>query len=145
MHTNSSHYYRRHQRKEGKGFKEGKKSRPYRQLAEAKPLPIGSMCNPLCPFFKCAKAALVYGSRVIKGRPQKVAYCRWVGDVCLGYKCQFAMCERKALLPNGKCAYAIRFEDKSEEMFKEIEKSEFDTKLKSILSRRVGRKDVMAE
>ncbi len=145
MQEGSSPYYRRHppRGRDIKGFKEFR--RGPRHFIEAKPLPIGEFCNSLCPFFKCAKGALVFGSKVIKGRPQKVAYCRWVGDVCLGYKCQFAMCERRALLPNGKCAYAIKFKDESEEMFKEIEKSDYDTKVKSILSRKVGRKDMMAE
>jgi len=113
---------------------------------ELKPLPIGKMCNPLCPFFKCSKNALVFTNKVIKGHVQKAAMCRWIGDQCLGYKCQLGFCERKALLPDGTCAFAVRFREGGDDFFKEVEKDDIGgSKVKDILGRRIGRKDVFLE
>ncbi len=58
-------------------------------------------CTPVCPYraFECLKNALIYrrrGKRI-------VAFCTWIGDECIGYKCQFASCKRHALLPDGTC------------------------------------------
>ncbi len=115
-------------------IKQGKKE-------ELKPMPIGDKCNQLCPFFKCSKNALVAVNKVVKGHVQKAAMCRWIGDVCLGYKCQFAFCDRKALLPDGRCAFSIKFKESEEEYIKELDKSDIDSKIKNILAKRTGRKD----
>lgn len=61
----------------------------------------GVECTPVCPYraFECLKGALIYrrrGNRI-------VAFCTWIGDECIGYKCQFASCKRHALLPDGTC------------------------------------------
>ena len=119
---------------------------PYRQeRREFKPMPIKDRCNPLCPFFKCSKNALVVVNRVVKGHVQKVAMCRWIGDQCLGSRCQFAYCERRALLPDGKCAFAVRFKGSGDEFMKELEKESLDNKVKDILGRRVGRRETFLE
>ncbi len=90
---------------------------------------------------------MVYTNKVIKGHVQKAAMCRWIGDQCLGFKCQFAFCERKALLPNGTCAFAIRFTESSDEFFKEVEKADIgkEGRVKDILGRKIGRKDIYLE
>ena len=58
-------------------------------------------CTPVCPFraFTCYKQALVCRRQ----RGGLVPFCSWIGDVCIGYKCQFAGCARHALLPDGTC------------------------------------------
>lgn len=71
--------------------------------------------------------------------------CRWIGDQCLGARCQFAFCERKALLPDGSCAFAVRFREGGEDFLKEVEQETMDERLKDILSRRVGRKETFLE
>ncbi len=63
-------------------------------------------CTPVCPFkaFVCHKNALIYrrrGKRII-------AFCTWIGDECIGYRCQFAGCSRHALLPDGKCKLKLQ-------------------------------------
>ncbi len=128
-------------RKDRQQRHEGKKA-SWRELKQ-KPMPIGDRCNPLCPYFRCSKKALVYVNKVVKGHVQKVAMCRWIGDECLGPKCQYAYCELGALLPDGRCAYAVKFKKSGDEFFKELEKEdkEFDTKVKDLLSRRTGRKE----
>lgn len=108
------------------------------------PRPLGNSCNNLCPLFKCAKAALVFSTKVIKGYTQKVAMCRLTGDQCIGYKCQFAFCERKALLPNGNCAFTVKFKD-SEDFFTEIEKEGLSITLRGKFLRRAGKKDTFVE
>ncbi len=113
---------------------------------EVKPLPIGKSCNQLCPFFKCSKGAIVYTNKVVKGHVQKSAMCRWIGDLCLGYKCQFSYCERRALLPNGVCTLAVKFDEGSEEFLKEVEKADIGSgKVKDILGRKTGRKGAFLE
>jgi hypothetical protein len=115
-----------------------------REYAEPEPKPIGNSCNNLCPLFKCAKAALVYSTKVVKGFTQKVAMCRLTGDQCIGYKCQFAYCERKALLPNGNCAFTIKFKD-SEDFFNELEKEELRMLSQGKLVRKTTKKDIFIE
>ncbi|MCD6209264.1 MAG: hypothetical protein DRJ46_03805 [Thermoprotei archaeon] len=59
-------------------------------------------CTPICPFraFYCLKKAL----RIRRGRDGRlIAWCEWVNDECIGYKCQYASCTRRALLPDGTC------------------------------------------
>lgn len=129
-------YHRpRHPRSEYRGPRE-----------EPKPMPTGKKCNPLCPFFRCAKRALVVTSYIMRGKPQKMAYCKWIGDTCIGYQCQFAYCEKKALLPDGTCAFALREEQekkKTKDYLEELaEEDQDEVKARSILTRRLGRKDL---
>lgn len=112
---------------------------------ELKPLPLGDKCNMLCPFFRCSKNALVVVNRVVKGHMQKVAMCRWIGDSCLGYRCQFVFCDRKALLPDGKCAFAVKFKEADREFIKELDEAKIDEKVRNLLTRRSGRKDSFLE
>ncbi|MCS7111947.1 MAG: hypothetical protein N3D82_03530 [Ignisphaera sp.] len=112
------------------------------RIEETAPKPIGSMCSPSCPLFKCSKRVLIVN--LINGKP--TPYCSWVNDNCIGYKCQYAMCTVRYLLPDGKCLSAIRTEPKSEDEFiKELESRESSTSLKSLLSRRGIRKDLGVE
>ena len=76
----------------------GEKPRPM-------PLPDGK-CNPLCPYFRCLNNALTAVRKPVHGKMQRVAYCRWIGDECIGGACQYAACTLKALLPDGTCLYA---------------------------------------
>lgn len=100
---------------------------------EPRPRPIGDKCNPLCPFFRCERKALRVVRETFKGRPVRVAYCDLVGDKCIGAQCRFAACERRAMLPDGRCAFAIKargpsrdFEEDLIELEKESEKFKFD-------------------
>ena len=36
------------------------------------------------------------------------AYCNWVGDICVVSKCNYAFCEKRALLPDGSCGFEDR-------------------------------------
>ena len=56
----------------------------------------------------------MYTKKYIKGRMMTVVMCRLVGDRCIGYNCQYAYCERKYLLPDGRCAWALRKNEKHE-------------------------------
>jgi len=111
----------------------------------AKPMPLGDKCNPLCPFFKCSKNALVVVNRVVRGHVQKAAMCRWIGDQCLGSSCQFAFCERRALLPDGKCAFAVKFKESGDEYLKEVEKETLGEEVYDIMEKRVGRRETFLE
>ncbi|MEB3817094.1 MAG: hypothetical protein LRS46_04055 [Desulfurococcales archaeon] len=75
---------------------------------EPKPRPIGDKCSPLCPFFRCLKNALIIKTEYYRGRPIKVPICSWTGDRCIGPKCRYAYCEKHAMLPDGRCAFAVQ-------------------------------------
>lgn len=108
---------------------------------EPKPMPLGDKCNYLCPYFRCNKRALLVQVKYSKGNPYKVGYCRWVGDVCIAGECQYAYCEKRALLPGNKCAFVInRKNEKEVEIEKELEKEDYDDKMKEIISKKFGKK-----
>ncbi|GAB6148199.1 hypothetical protein [Stetteria hydrogenophila] len=86
-----------------------------------KPRPIGDKCNPLCPYFRCAKNALRITTVYYRGRPMKVAMCSWTGDRCLGAKCRYAVCTLHAMLPDGRCQFAVEATAKSKKRMKDFE------------------------
>jgi len=89
-----------------------------------RPRPLGDKCNPLCPFFRCSKRALRIGTEQYKGRSLRVAMCAWIGDKCIGPSCRFAYCEKRAMLPDGRCALAVKASKQKdfEEELMEVEK-----------------------
>ncbi len=105
----------------------GRDTQPPRRFeaeSEPKPLPLGDKCNPLCPYFRCSKKALKIEKRYVKGMLQKVGFCMWVGDNCIAGECQFAFCEKRALLPGNKCSFAVKSKGGGDEFEKELEKEE---------------------
>lgn len=107
---------------------------------EPKPAPVGSICSPSCPLFRCDKKALVV--KLVSGKPQP--FCVWVNDSCIAYKCQYAFCTQRYLLPDGKCSAALRNRPKEEDAFmKELEKLREDNTLRSLLSRKGLDKDLL--
>jgi len=66
---------------------------------------LSAECTPQCPFraFKCTKNALVIRRR----RDRLEPLCEWTGDRCIGWRCQFAVCMRHALLPDGTCSLLL--------------------------------------
>ncbi len=100
---------------------------------EPRPRPLGDKCNPLCPFFRCSQRALRITTETFRGRPIKVAMCAWIGDKCIGASCRMAYCEKRAMLPDGRCAFAVRaktvqrdFEEDIMELEKEAKKFGID-------------------
>lgn len=113
-----------------------------RRREQLEPKPVNGMCNPLCPFFRCSRGALVIRRMNVKGKMQLVPFCTWVGDVCIGPKCQYAYCARRALLPDGRCLFAARAREKREveDFEKEIEKElEEERKAAMIARKKLGR------
>ena len=57
-------------------------------------------CSPRCEFFRCGQKALTYqGNRT---------YCRWADDICSGATCNYTICVKGRLLPNGTCGLTIK-------------------------------------
>ncbi len=57
------------------------------------------------------------------------AYCRWVGDTCTGDTCNYVICTRSRLLPNGVCGMTIKRLTKEDEFDPElIEEPEINVK-----------------
>lgn len=110
---------------------------------QQRPLPMGRRCNALCPLFRCSQKALVASTRHVKGKPQRTMFCRWIGDECIGASCQYAFCAVKALLPNGDCLHAVQKQgEKRKDLLDEIKESELDAKMRDLLARRLGRRDL---
>jgi len=78
-------------------------------------------CEATCPHFRCGQRALYIRSRNpqnpggYRNNPweqrtaqEESAFCNWVGDVCVVSKCNYAFCERRALLPDGSCGLEER-------------------------------------
>ncbi len=114
-------------RREDRSFKRPHYQPGRQQHRPLRPMPIGDKCNPLCPFFICTKHAKVVMNEFYRGRSVKVVYCRLFGGKCIGASCKYAACKINAMLPDGRCAKAIKFEKPSytdEELMKDIEKLE---------------------
>ena len=57
-------------------------------------------CFPSCDAFKCGQHALIHAGKRI--------YCRWADDDCVGCTCNYAICVRGRLLPNGVCGLSVK-------------------------------------
>ncbi len=104
------------------------------------PFPDGR-CNPLCPYFRCLNNALVVRRVHHHGRLQRVAFCRWIGDECIGGSCKYASCALRALLPDGRCQIALEKKGRAEEgldvLEREVEKEEAEmSKIDRLMKRR---------
>lgn len=104
---------------------------------DLKPKPIGGKCNTLCPFFRCNKGAFF-----VKTNPRglKTAFCRWVGDECIGYKCQFAYCAKRSLLPDGRCSQAFSRRGEEEDIVKEATKEDWGEDVRKIIAKKLGKR-----
>ncbi|EZQ03140.1 MULTISPECIES: hypothetical protein [Acidianus] len=111
---------------------------------EPKPLPLGDKCNYLCPYFRCNKRALMIQTKYEKGIPHKTGYCRWVGDNCITGECQYAYCEKRALLPGNKCAFVVNKKNGNDNLEKDLDSSDdyYEGKVKDIISKKLGKKDL---
>lgn len=57
-------------------------------------------CSPRCEFFKCGQRALIFRKDTV--------YCRWADTNCTGPTCNYAICARGHLLPNGVCGLTVK-------------------------------------
>ncbi|MEB3825457.1 MAG: hypothetical protein LRS47_02170 [Desulfurococcales archaeon] len=105
------------------------------------PKPAGDMCNPLCPYFRCSKKALLITTEHYRGQPIKEAYCRWIGDKCIGAQCQYAYCALQKMLPDGRCGWALERRQQSRREFEEeLESDDLGLRSRNLLSK-LGFKD----
>lgn len=104
---------------------------------EPKPRPIGDKCNPLCPFFRCSKNALRITTVYYRGRPMKVAMCAWIGDKCIGAQCRYASCAKHAMLPDGRCQFAVEASAKA----KARALKDFEEELRELEAKAKSRKE----
>ncbi|MCE4613961.1 MAG: hypothetical protein F7B60_00295 [Desulfurococcales archaeon] len=108
----------------------------YSKPRKPMPKPNGDMCSPLCPYFRCSKKALLITTEHYRGQPIKEAYCRWIGDKCIGAQCQYAYCALQKMLPDGRCGWALERKQRSHKEFdEELEGEEFSFRSKSLLSK----------
>lgn len=119
-------------------------TRDLRPAQEEKPTPINGMCVPSCPLFECAKRALVV--KLVEGKP--TPWCTWVDGPCIGYKCQYASCRLRYLLPDGRCLAPLkeRSESKMDEFETELSKqASRPQSLKNLMLKRGLKKDLIEE
>ncbi len=120
----------------------GARGRRPGERPKPQPLPNGK-CNPLCPYFRCLNRALTISRRPVRGRIQRVAWCKMVGGPCIGPECQYAACAIHALLPDGTCAVAKEQRVKSgeeieREILEELRKEDEELRRAERLMRRHG-------
>lgn len=85
----------------------------------------GKHCSPGCEFFRCSKRAMDYHSSKV--------YCRWTDDDCIGPACNYALCSKHQLLPDGTCGLAIKRRTVEEK----IPEEDIPRKMKNRLLRRI--------
>lgn len=90
---------------------------PECEVLELRNLP---QCKATCQFFRCGQRALYIKSSAPqqrgfrsnpweqRGNRDGTPFCNWVGDVCVVARCNYAFCEKRALLPNGTCGLQER-------------------------------------
>jgi len=107
------------------------------------PQPVGDRCSPTCPLFVCTKKCLMV--KLESGKP--VAYCLWANDKCIGASCQYASCRAHSLLPDGRCAHALRRSRREEPSFEEevMRVEARASSVRSLISRRGLDKDLESE
>lgn len=91
-------------------------------------------CSPRCESFKCGQRALIYQGRQV--------YCRWADDDCSGATCNYAICIRGRLLPNGGCGLTIKRKTNDEDLSPEIIGDEPELKLKGKILKRIKGEDI---
>jgi len=57
-------------------------------------------CSPRCPSFKCAKNSAFY-------RRDEVM-CKWTEEACNVANCQYSICMKRRLLPQGICGETVK-------------------------------------
>lgn len=112
-----------------KGLKKHKRFKVgFEYRREEKPIPLNGKCNPLCPLFLCTQKALIITTKTVgEGMRKQKAMCRLTGSECISAECQYATCRINSLLPDGKCAKAIKTRHRltsDEELFREIQSIE---------------------
>ncbi|RLF22828.1 MAG: hypothetical protein DRJ68_00840 [Thermoprotei archaeon] len=68
-----------------------------------------------------------------------IVICKETGEECLGPKCQYAICVRNALLPNGVCGLEYRSEKRHIRSI-EQEVKKYEEKYSSVLEKFKGKK-----
>ncbi len=48
-------------------------------------------------------------------------WCNWVGSPCTGYKCPYAYCVQRKLLPDGRCALFVKRKTEETEQPEKLE------------------------
>jgi len=98
---------------------------------------LSKKCTPTCPYFRCAKRALIIKRNQRHGGNQRyrqntgIAICTWANDRCEGSKCTFAFCAKRALLPDGTCGLELRKRhQKIRSIEDEAEKEEISLKIR---------------
>jgi len=105
------------------------------------PTPLNGSCTPLCPLFWCNKRA--YQPR--RGSSgEKIVFCRWIGDECIGVSCQYSGCRGNYLLPDGSCAWDKQRKRAaaSDNVFMQFQEDALDKRVRDLLAKRMGSKHI---
>jgi hypothetical protein len=90
------------------------------------------LCHSKCRDFKCTKRALTFRG--------KTGWCNWTNEPCDPKGCTYALCQKRQLLPDGRCGLTIKRktheEIQPEDMFKE------EIRLKGKLARKTGERSI---
>ena len=87
-------------------------------------------CFPSCKFFRCVKKATVH-------RGNKI-WCTWTEEECDVSNCNYAMCMKRRLLPNGICGETV----KRKTAEKGPEEMEPPVKLRGKIVKKIGEEEI---
>ncbi|WP_054842855.1 hypothetical protein [Vulcanisaeta distributa] len=98
----------------------------------------GTWCN--FQYFRCAKKAL----KIVRQGNRVVTQCTLFGGPCIGYKCQYAVCEAHVMAPDGRCLLDLRnMETKERDIVEEAKKLDKQASVINKHLKKLGLKDYM--
>lgn len=88
-------------------------------------------CSSTCPSFKCAKNSAFYRRDGVM--------CNWTEEPCNVSKCQYSMCVKRRLLPQGICGETVRRQTVERDFEEDLDEP---VKLKGKAFRKFGERDL---
>jgi hypothetical protein len=88
-------------------------------------------CSPTCPSFKCGKNSAFY-------RREGVA-CKWTEEMCSVANCQYSICMKRRLLPQGICGETVKRQTVEHDFDEEIDEP---VRLKGKALRKFGDREI---
>lgn len=87
-------------------------------------------CFPRCEFFRCVKRAAVHRGNNV--------WCTWTDEKCNISNCNYAVCVKRRLLPNGICGETL----KRKTTEKEPEEIGPPVKLRGKIVKKIGEEEI---
>jgi len=98
----------------------------------------GTWCN--FQYLRCAKKAL----KIVRQGNKVITQCTLFGGACIGYKCQYAVCDAHVMASDGRCLLDLRnMEIKERDIVKEAKQLDKQASVINKHLKKLGLKDYM--